>query len=65
MSAVSDNTARLIELERQWHAHMAAAEQRGLSDEEIDANCDAVIPVELKIAAAPCDSMIAYLEGEK
>ncbi|MFC5390022.1 hypothetical protein U0030_15995 [Brevundimonas bullata] len=61
MSAVSENTARLIELERQWQALMAAAEVRGQCDEETDANCDAVIPIELEIAAAPCDSMDALM----
>jgi len=57
----TDNGARLLELERQWKAHMAAASQRGLSDDEVDASCDAVIPIEMEIAAAPCDSMDAFL----
>lgn len=61
MSAVSENTARLIELERQWQALMAAAEQRGQSQEHLDVHTGALVPIELEIAAAPCDSRDALM----
>ena len=52
---------RLLDLERQWKARMAAAEARGQSDEELDANCQALVPIEMEIANAPCDSMAAFM----
>lgn len=53
--------ARLLELEWQWKARMAAAEVRGQSDEELDANCQALVPIEMEIANAPCESMAAFM----
>lgn len=53
--------ARLLELERQWNAGMAAAEIREQSDEDLDALSASLIPIELQIAEAPCDSIGAFM----
>lgn len=52
---------RLLDLEQQWHAGMAAAETRGLSEEDLDALSTALVPIEMEIASSPCDSMGAFM----
>lgn len=61
MSAASANTARLIELERLWHVHMAAAQVRGIGEEQLNVHTGALVPIELEIASAPCDSRDAFM----
>lgn len=55
------NGAHLLELERQLNALLVTSDRRDVSDDVIDAAVDAMVPIEVAIAAAPCDCREALL----